>query len=380
MNTPASLSRHERKTRIINFRVADSESAQLENYLNAGAGLASVDKVARKIMLEALAEREKQRRLASFRVDKLASVEVFEGEAAAVLSQLPAKSFDMCLTSPPYWRKRDYRHPDQLGQERMPDQYIDRLASMLTQVHRVLRDDGTLWLNVDDTYHRGELMGIPWKIASELQRRGWHWRSEIIWAKTPKPESVKNRPTRAHEVVLLFSKGRDYFYDFEAVLEPHDKPWSLDCIRKAKETGFNGRPRANPFSKAERREKNVRGITRAEYGALMNPNGKNRRDVWSITPAHHSGEHSAVMPIELAELCIKAGSRTGGVVFDPFCGSGTSGLAALKHGRRFVGIELLPRFVREANERLREAGATGSAIKVGKPTGASVSVTAERRR
>lgn len=278
------------------------------------------------------------------------SFEVFEGEAGRVLANLAAKFCQTCITSPPYWRQREYRHRDQLGWERTPDQYVNRLADILTEVHRVLRDDGTLWVNLDDTYWHKQLSGIPWRLALELQRRGWFWRAEIVWAKASTPESVKDRPTRAHEPVLLFSKRKNYYYDFEAILQPHESEWALDCIRKAQEAGVTRR-RDKIFSKEQRRANP--GITRADFGALMNPNGKNRRDVWNIAGAKNGGWHSAVMPLALAELCIRAGSAEGDIVLDPFCGTGTTGAAALKLGRRFIGIDLLKRYADEARQRLR---------------------------
>jgi DNA modification methylase len=151
---------------------------------------------------------------------------------------------------------------------------------------------------------------------------------------------------------LLFSKRRDYFYDYEGVLEPHDHPFALDCLHKAKEAGLTGRPASNPFKKEERLAKGIKGMTRAEMGQFLNPNGRNGRDIWAITPVRDSSDHSAVMPVELAERCIKAGTRPGEIVLDPFCGSGTTGVAALNLGRRFVGIELLRRFAEGSRERL----------------------------
>ncbi|MHC1770106.1 MAG: site-specific DNA-methyltransferase [Verrucomicrobiia bacterium] len=349
---PENKLRRERRSEIIIFRVSTKTEAQLSHYVDPGSGLASTGKVARTIMLEALAEREKQRRLAEVNVNKIETAEVLEGEAEEVLTQLPARCVNACVTSPPYWRKRDYGHPSQLGRERTPDQYVQRLARILYQVQRVLKDDGTLWLNLDDTYYRGELVGIPWRVALELQRLDWRWRGEIVWAKTPKPEPVKDRPTRAHEAVLMFSKRRDYFYDYDAVLEPHDHPFALDCLQKAQKAGLTGRPSYNLFDKEKRHAKGMKGMTRAEMGLLLNPSGRNARDVWTITPARDSGDHSAVMPLELAERCILAGSKPGDLVLDPFCGCGTTGVAALKHHRRFVGIELVARFVRLAQETL----------------------------
>ena len=204
------------------------------------------------------------------------------------------------------------------------------------------------------------LPGIPWRLALELQRRGWWWRAEIVWAKASTPESVRDRPTRAHEAVLLFSKRQRYYYDYEALLEPHDSEWAKDCIRKAQESGLTGRPENNPFSKDERRAKGTRGITRAEFGAVMNPRGRNKRDVWTIKAEKPRGSHSAVMPVALAEFCIRAGSRAGDVILDPFCGSGTTGAAALCLNRKFVGVDLLKRFVDETRQRLHEAEISAS--------------------
>jgi DNA modification methylase len=201
---------------------------------------------------------------------------------------------------------------------------------------------------------RSAALFCPWRLALELQRRGWFWRAEIVWAKASTPEAVKDRPTRAHEAVLLFSKRQRYYYDYEALLEPHDSSWALDCIRKAQEAGVTARPENNPFSKDQRRANGTQGITRAEFGALMNPRGRNRRDVWTINAEKSRGSHSATMPVALTELCVLAGSRVGDVVIDPFCGTGTTGAAALNLNRRFVGIDLLKRYVDEARHRLQE--------------------------
>jgi DNA modification methylase len=340
----------DRLCRIINFRV--SEQTERELAAHAAIDGTSVDNAARKLALESLHQAERQRRLNSFSVDDLGRYELFEGDAQAVLSRLPSRAFSMCLTSPPYWRQRDYGHTMQVGQERTPELYVNRLAQIFSEVFRVLRDDGTLWVNIDDSYWHKELVGIPWMLAFELKRRGWRWRSEIVWAKATTPEPVKDRPTRAHEALLLFTKSRNYFYDFDAMLEPHDNSWAIDCIRKSQEQGVNGRPRNNPFKKDDRHSKGQHGITRADYGALMNPKGKNRRDVWTINTEKFRGCHSAVMPVALAELCVKAGSRPGDCVLDPFNGVGTTGIAALGLGRRYVGAELLAKFIEVTRSRL----------------------------
>lgn len=343
----------ERKSTIIHFRVPSSVEASLSAYINPATRIRSIHDVARILTLQALAERERQRQLRTCDVYTLKDYMLLDGDACRVLPHLPAKAFRACITSPPYWRKRNYGgHPEQVGQELTPEQYINRLADIFTHVHRALTDDGTLWVNIDDSYRYKELVGIPWRLALELQRRGWHWRAEIVWAKASTPEPVKDRPTRAHEAVLLFSKKRNYFYDYNAILEPHDSKWAIDCIRKAKETGLTGRPKTNPFSKDRRQANGMKGITRAEYGTLMNPNGKNKRDVWTINTEKFRGTHSAVMPLALAKLCVLAGSKPGDILLDPFAGTATTGAAALENGRRFVGIELLPRFVRTAKARL----------------------------
>jgi site-specific DNA-methyltransferase (adenine-specific) len=177
---------------------------------------------------------------------------------------------------------------------------------------------------------------------------------------------------------LLFSKRRaTYFYNYEAILEPHDNPWAIDCIKKARQSGFTGRPRNDPFlSKEERRKNGQPGITRAEYGALMNPNGKNKRDVWSIPSEKFKGLHSAVMPVRLAELCALATSQPGDLVLDPFCGAATTGVAALKNGRRFIGIDLVLRFVQMAEDRLAEVVVSRDRTAVLPPTpGAALPVS-----
>jgi site-specific DNA-methyltransferase (adenine-specific) len=347
----------ERKTAILHFRVPASVAASLSQQINPAAGLKSANDVARALTMQALAERERHQQLSAFNVYNLDRYALFQGDASHVLENLPARTFKTCITSPPYWRQRNYsNHADQIGQETDPDQYINRLADIFMLVHQTLTNDGTLWVNIDDSYKHKELVGIPWRLALELKRRGWYWRAEIVWAKASTPEPVKDRPTRAHEAMLLFSKKPRYFYDYDAILEPHDSEWAVDCIRKAQASGLTGRPRTNPFSKDKRAVNGMRGITRAEYGTLMNPNGKNRRDVWTINAEKFRGAHSAVMPVALADVCVKAGSAVGDVVLDPFAGTGTTGVAALANGRRFVGIELVPRFIRMAHGRLKESG------------------------
>lgn len=357
MQTQEPLAKRERKTKVLNFRVPPSVQEQLLSFIDPSRKITSADKAARELLIETLAGKDQDRKISTLNVDNFPEFQVFCGDAEAVLSKLPKASCRTCITSPPYFRQRDYGHPAQIGHERSIRRYVSRLADAFDEVHRLLTEDGALWVVIDDSYWKKQLMGVPWRLAFELQERGWFWRAEIVWSKSSTPEAAKDRPTRAHEAVLLFSKRRaDYFYNYEAILEPHTNPWAIDCIAKAQERGLNGRPRSNPFSKDQRRAEGARGITRAEYGALMNPNGKNCRDVWQINTEKYSGSHSAVMPLALAQRCVLATSQPGDVILDPFCGTATTGVAALSNNRKFLGVELVPRFLKFAEQRLNAIG------------------------
>jgi len=262
--------------------------------------------------------------------------EIAVGDALEVLSTFQAGAFRCCVTSPPYWGLRDYGIPGQIGAEKELQEYIGKLVCVFREVKRVLADDGTLWLNLGDCYTSGnrtwrdsdkknparamsyrpptprglkpkDLIGIPWRMALALQRDGWYLRSEIIWHKPNcQPESVKDRPTRAHEHLFLLSKGEQYYYDHEAIKEPSN--------------GASG--------------------------------GRNRRSVWSINTEPFPAAHFATFPQELVQPCILAGTAPGEFVLDPFFGSGTLGLVALRLGRSFVGIELNQEYVDIALQRL----------------------------
>lgn len=266
---------------------------------------------------------------------------MFEGDALTVLQRLPNESVQCMITSPPYWGLRDYNYPDQIGLEPTLPQYINHLQAVFTEARRVLRDDGVFWLNVGDGYTSGnrgwrapdkknraramsirpdtpeglkpkDLLGVPWRLAFSLQDDGWYLRADLIWHKpNVQPESVKDRPTRAHEYLFMFTKAERYYYDREAIME-------------------------------------------------VNGNGKrNRRSVWSVNTQAFPGSHFATFPPALIKPCIQAATRRGDYVLDPFFGSGTVGLVAQQLGRRYVGIELHREYVELAAERLR---ANGTAI------------------
>ncbi len=265
-------------------------------------------------------------------------IEVRVGDCRQILPQLPAGMVQCCVTSPPYWGLRDYDHPDQIGCEPSPADYVQTLVEVFRQVRRVLRDDGTLWLNIGDGYARNggtglcgpnakvgntrkliqkrncrvpdcwglkdrDLMGLPWRVAFALQEDGWILRSHITWIKkAPMPESVRNRPSGATESVFLFAKTPRYYYDNQAVREP---------------------------------------------------SGANLRNYWILGPEPSKTSHPAAFPRELARRCILLGSRRGDWVLDPFSGSGTTGVAARELGRKALLIELNEDYMTQAQQRLQ---------------------------
>lgn len=288
------------------------------------------------------------------------------GDALEQLRTLPAESVQTCVTSPPYWNLRDYGVDGQLGLEPTVSEYVARLVGVMEQVRRVLRDDGTLWLNLGDSYagarggaqgkngvfagravakarKRGtttvveglkhkDKVGVPWRVAFALQDAGWWLRSEIIWHKpNAMPEAVNDRPSSAHEHVFLLSKSAGYFYSHEA----------------AKERAVSERPSGNGFERPERMS--ISGASAkpwCDVGGL-----RNWRDVWSIATQPSPLDHFAAFPEELARRCIVGGSLGGQTVLDPFAGTGTTGVVALKEGRHFVGIELNPAYAAMAEAR-----------------------------
>lgn len=304
------------------------------------------------------------------------------GDCLEVMRTLPDASAHCCVTSPPYFGLRDYGHSDQIGLEPTPDEFVAKLVAVFREVRRVLRDDGTLWLNLGDSYasdtrgrggasakqssNRGtehdmteaerycgipeglkkkDLIGIPWRVAFALQADGWYLRQDIIWHKpNPMPESVTDRCTKSHEYVFLLSKSARYYYDAEAIKEADQgKP-------AGNADGFKSRQGLASFHAVS----GGPGSDGWEPGT-----GRNRRDVWTIATKPFHGAHFAVMPPALVEPCILAGCPKDGVVLDPFTGSGTVGEVALLAGRQFVGIELTPDNHAIAERRIRHAAAAG---------------------
>jgi DNA modification methylase len=269
---------------------------------------------------------------------------IHQGDVRDVLPTLDAGSVQCVITSPPYWGLRDYGVKGQIGLEPTPEEYVQTMVEVFREVRRVLRDDGTLWLNLGDSFHDKQLTGIPWRVAFALQADGWYLRSDIIWAKgvsfcpdyagSVMPESVTDRPTKSHEYLFLLTKSPRYYYDADAVRED-----LVDPTRKHEPS--------TDYASMSVRHDGARG------GYLRPPSGKrNLRSVWTISPKPYSEAHFATFPTALVEPCVNAGSKKGDTVLDPFAGSGTTGLVAGKLGREFVGIELNADYIKLANDRI----------------------------
>jgi DNA modification methylase len=309
---------------------------------------------------------------------------IHTGNCRASLESLPERSVQTCITSPPYYGLRDYGHDGQIGLEDTPEAYVAKMVEVFREVRRVLRDDGTLWLNIGDSYFsttkgsggsnpetspkqawKGsdngqafkpirlsagdsglkpkDLIGIPWMLAFALRADGWYLRQDIIWHKpNPMPESVTDRCTKAHEYVFLLSKSERYYFDAEAIKEPSVSPNSGKSWSERKAAG-------------EATRHGLEGAAAHKSGGYASGEKRNRRSVWSITTTPFKGAHFAVMPEALVEPCVLAGSKVGDTILDPFTGSGTVAVVALRHGRNFVGCELNPAYVEIAENRIAEA-------------------------
>ena len=268
------------------------------------------------------------------------SIKILQGNCLETLSSLEEKSVNTCVTSPPYWGLRDYGTDDQLGQEETPEKFVESLVNVFREVRRVLRDDGTVWLNLGDSYlSNKQLGGIPWRVAFALQSDGWYLRQDIIWSKpNPMPESVTDRCTKAHEYIFLLSKLPKYYYDYEAIKEDaKSEPKVRDKMGEGYQADYT---KGKRFSEGER---------------VWGTETKNKRSVWSIPVASYSEAHFATYPPELIKPCILAGCPEGGTVLDPFGGSGTTAQVASNLNRNAILCELNPEYVEIAKGRLHES-------------------------
>lgn len=273
---------------------------------------------------------------------------ILHGDAGMALKSVPDKHVQCIVTSPPYYCQRDYKADEQLGQEQSPEQYVAKLVHIFNECRRVLQDNGTLWLNLGDKYVDGRLLGMPWRVALALVADGWILRSDIIWQKpNAMPSSVKTRPTTDHEYIFMFSKGTDYYYDADAIREPH-----ITFSENSKMKG--GR---NHFGKAngtpeEGKNAGNSNLHRGRWDQAFHPLGRNKRTVWSIPLSKYREAHFAVFPEKLVETCLLAGSSQGDLVMDPFSGSGTTLVVASRLNRQFLGIDCNLDYCNMALDRL----------------------------
>lgn len=267
------------------------------------------------------------------------------GDSLEVLKTLPAQSVNCCVTSPPYWGLRNYQTEGQLGLEKTPEEFVANLVDVFREVRRVLKDDGTLWLNLGESFRNGFAQSIPWRVAIALQADGWRLVQDIIWHKTRvMPMGLKRRFLPNHEYIFLFTKKDAYFFDQDAAKE-QASPESL----KRYERGFRD------VRSGTTKHLRVSGEICPRQGPrrrISAPDRRIRRTVWTVCPAQFKGAHFATFPQDLIEPCVLAGCPEGGVVLDPFFGAGTTGLVAQKHGRDWVGIELNPEYATIARKRL----------------------------
>lgn len=314
-------------------------------------------------------------------------VTLYLGDALECLRQLPDESVNCCITSPPYWGLRDYGVPGQIGLEATPDEYVARMVEVFAEVRRVLRSDGVCWINLGDSYTSGgrhghgtrlgfkqstnrganddtscqrcdtppglkpkDLCGIPWRVAFALQTDGWWLRSDIIWAKpAPMPESVTDRLTRSHEYIFLLAKSERYFYDADAIREPLAEDSIPRAMRSRSGGKFNGRPHSeiSPLAQGA-------GYGGANVDRVCPPNGRNKRDVWTVNTDPFPEAHFATFPPALILPCVLAGCPVGGTILDPFSGAGTTALVAKQNGRHCIGLELNEDYLAMSAKRLSQ--------------------------
>lgn len=317
---------------------------------------------------------------------------LLHGDALTKLAEVESESVQTCVTSPPYWGLRDYGVEGQLGLEKTPEEYVAKLVEIFREVRRVLRKDGTLWLNLGDSYagswgnyggqnrgngkqreiisgskapqksydgleqwkpptantHSGikpkDLVGIPWMVAFALRADGWYLRSDIIWSKpNPMPESVTDRPTKSHEYIFLLAKSQTYYFNQDAVREPHN---AAHLSRYGYEFWCEGTKEANGSGRPD-------GASNTSGQKSPNPLGRNIRSVWTITTRGFPDAHFATFPPDLIKPCVFAGSKSGDLVLDPFAGSGTTGKVAIELGRKAILIEPKDEYVEMIERRCR---------------------------
>ncbi len=273
------------------------------------------------------------------------------GDALTELKKFPSECVDVIVTSPPYFRQRNYGKRGQIGNEKTSKEYVDNLLAVFLECKRVLKNSGTFWLNMGDKYESGRLLGLPWRTAIRMQdETSWNLRSDVIWHKpNAMPSSVKNRPTTDHEYIFLFSKSNHYYYDANAIREPH-----VTFTDDSKMKGGRGHFLSNGSTPENGKNRGKQNLHSGSWDKAFHPDGRNKRTVWEIPLSKFKDYHFAVFPEKLVETCILASSNAGGIVLDPFMGSGTTALVAKKLGRHFIGIDYLEEYCNMANSRITE--------------------------
>ncbi len=334
------------------------------------------------------------------------TIEIIEGDCREVLKEMPDQSVNCIVTSPPYFGLRDYGVENQMGLEPTPAEFVEALVGVMREARRVLRDDGTLWLNLGDSYAGAgysnhsksdgynaaqksdggkqshlhgtglpakNLIGIPWRVAFALQADGWYLRQDIIWHKpNPMPESVRDRCTKAHEYIFLLSKSPTYYFDNEAIKEPRTSNEDANTFRggayvnnatfnnsaggKRRVPGNKTHKQTTAYEAGDERLRTKAGfVAYAERERAADPTDlgtRNKRDVWTVAPKPFKEAHFATFPPDLIEPCVLAGCPEGGTVLDPFFGAGTTGIVCQRTNRACIGIELNPEYYDIASRRL----------------------------
>lgn len=305
-------------------------------------------------------------------------MKILNGDSLGILKTLESESVDCIVTSPPYYGLRDYGTGSaQIGLEETPEMFVEKLVAVFSECKRVLKNGGTLWLNIGDSYAGNcsrvstgragmgaqreciskrtgaktkDLIGVPWLLAFALRADGWYLRQDIIWAKpNPMPESVTDRCTKSHEYIFLLTKNPKYYFDNEAIQE--DSIWKNDKRSGNGRIEYEGKRTTN-------------NNTMAQQSFVTIYEKKNKRDVWNVATQPNKEAHFATFPEKLIEPCILAGCPKGGIVLDPFCGSGTTGIVSVRHERDFIGIELNPEYVEMSERRIRKEQEQGIQLSI----------------
>lgn len=288
-----------------------------------------------------------------FQKDKLLN-RVLLGDTREVCTYIPDQFVQSIITSPPYFGQRKYSGEDgclkEIGRETTLQEYVKNLVDCFKLIKPKLKDSGLLWLNLGDTYRNKELLGVPWRVAFALQDNGWILRSDIIWKKpNAMPSSVKDRPTKDHEYVFLFSKTSEYYYDADSIREPHITFTNQSKMRGGR--NHFGKKNGTPENGKNAGNQNLHD---GRWDQAFHPQGRNKRTVWEIPLGKFRDTHFAVYPEKLVEICLLASTKRNDVILDPFTGSGTTGVVAKKFDRKFLGIELERKYQEMAQKRIDE--------------------------